>query len=93
MQSTGFFWIALVSVVVAQVAIVAAAARRPRVVHTDNAIPLPHRAAEVAWALMPAVMLALVLLLTWNAIRLGQADRAPVPAPGIVIEPDGARAS
>lgn len=56
----------------------------------DAAIPLPapHRAAEVAWSLIPAVMLALVLLLTWNVIRLQATGAAPTPA--IVIEPGGA---
>jgi heme/copper-type cytochrome/quinol oxidase subunit 2 len=81
------FWVAVAFCVVAQIAITRAAALDPKPVATEGDVPLPHRASEVAWALVPAVMLAMVLLLTWNQIRLsGEAARdlppAAVPAGG-----------
>ncbi len=73
------FWVAVACCVVAQIAITAAALRQPHPADAECEVPMPERATEVAWSLIPAVMLALVLLLTWNAIRLVDAGRA-VPA-------------
>lgn len=38
-------------------------------------VPRPRRGAEIVWALVPAVALALVLVATWHRIR----DAAPAP--------------
>ena len=70
------FWIAVACCAAAQIAIVCAvirAAQRQREPGAESA--LPGRAAEIAWALIPAAMLALVLVLTWHAVR-----EAHVPA-------------
>lgn len=73
------FWVAVACCMLAQIAITAAAARKPHPADSEGDVPIPERAAEVAWSLVPAVMLALVLLLTWNAIRLSDGGR-PAPA-------------
>ena len=74
--ATAIFWVAVACCAIAQVAIVRSAARtasRSAHVHRDGGqaagVPRPHPAAEVAWTLVPAVMLALVLLVTWRALH------------------------
>jgi heme/copper-type cytochrome/quinol oxidase subunit 2 len=72
--TTATFWVAAVACVVAQVAIVrsvlvagAPASRAPE----GGALPGPaavRRSAEVAWAVVPAVALGVVLALTWRAV-------------------------
>jgi hypothetical protein len=81
------FWSAVVCCLAAQIAITAAAARPPRPVEAEGDVPLPHRTAEVAWSLVPAVMLGLVLLLTWNALRLGQAEPTAPAVDAVLVEP------
>lgn len=73
------FWVAAVICAVAQVAIVRSVfvARAP--LGADDGSPPssspgapigpPRRAAEVAWAVVPALALVAVLVLTWQAVR------------------------
>lgn len=74
------FWVAAVACAVAQVAIVRSVfvARAPHGTGDGSPGPLsshkapmaaPRRAAEVAWAVVPALALAAVLVLTWRAVR------------------------
>jgi hypothetical protein len=42
-------------------------------------VPRPRRAAELAWALIPAALVAVVLAFTWQAIR---AAEGPAREPG-----------
>lgn len=72
------FWVAAVACAVAQVAIVrsvfvaraplGAADEAPR---SSHGVPMaaPRRAAEVVWAVVPALALVAVLVLTWRAVR------------------------
>jgi heme/copper-type cytochrome/quinol oxidase subunit 2 len=67
--TTATFWVAAVACVVAQVAIVRSVlvARAPE----GGALPGPaavRRSAEVAWAVVPAVALGVVLAFTWRAL-------------------------
>jgi heme/copper-type cytochrome/quinol oxidase subunit 2 len=73
------FWLAVVCCVVAQGAIVRSALRTP-VQHTEPGleVPRPRRAIEIAWTVLPAIGLALVLLFTWRAIH---------PSPGAIRPP------
>jgi heme/copper-type cytochrome/quinol oxidase subunit 2 len=79
------FWAAAAACVVAQVAIVRSVvvARAPE----GGDIPRPAarpRAPEIAWAVVPAIALALVLVLTWRELHPAPAA-APArgaPAPG-----------
>ncbi len=70
----GLFWAAVVCCVVAQVAIFRsiAATRSTSARSTGAAGSGPSRtrsAAEVAWAVIPAIALAAVLFATWRAIH------------------------
>lgn len=77
------FWIAVACCVVAQVAIVWAALRPPaRVPESGADVPRPRRAIEIAWTVLPAVGLAIVLVATWHAIH-----RPAVPSrPPLTLE-------
>ena len=73
------FWVAVASCTVAQIAILrsifttspegapAAAPGAPRI----------HRAMEIVWAILPAIALAGVLLLTWRAMHREREAHAP----------------
>jgi heme/copper-type cytochrome/quinol oxidase subunit 2 len=64
------FWVAALACVVAQGAIVRSVlvARAPTL-PAEARIVQPRRAVEVAWTLVPAVALALVLALTWRTLH------------------------
>jgi heme/copper-type cytochrome/quinol oxidase subunit 2 len=74
--SDAIFWLAAACCVFAQAAIVRSALRA-RAQRPDGSAS-PSRPIEVAWTIVPAVMLALVLVLTWRALH---------PAPGFTIVP------
>jgi heme/copper-type cytochrome/quinol oxidase subunit 2 len=64
------FWIAMVCCVVAQIAILRSALARHRPpVDAPATLPPLRRGLELVWALLPAVALAVVLLLTWRAVH------------------------
>ena len=67
------FWIAVLSSVIAETAILRAILRvraaHPSVPPTGAALPRVRRGAEILWAVLPALLLALVLVLTWRAMR------------------------
>jgi heme/copper-type cytochrome/quinol oxidase subunit 2 len=77
------FWLAVVCCVVAQAAIVRSALRTP-VQHPEPGVevPRPRRAIEIAWTVLPAIGLALVLIMTWRAIH----PRAGASQPPIIFE-------
>lgn len=67
------FWIAAACCVVAELAILKSllfgrAARADRLEGRPVTAPRPKRETEVAWAILPAVGLLLVLYLTWRAV-------------------------
>jgi heme/copper-type cytochrome/quinol oxidase subunit 2 len=74
------FWLAVACCVVAQAAIVRSALARRSPIAGGAAMPPLRRPVEVAWTLVPAVILALVLVLTWRAIH-GPSDLMIVDAP------------
>ena len=63
------FWIAAALCVIAEIAILRAAFI-PRS-HASESGPIPHspRGAEMIWAVIPAIALALLLGATWRAIH------------------------
>ncbi len=65
------FWIAAVACVVAEIAILRStyAARR---VEKSNLVPSSSRGGEITWAILPAVMLAFLLAVTWRRVESGQ---------------------
>jgi hypothetical protein len=63
------FWIAVACCTVAQLAIIRSAVVSPaRPTDSGGTSPI-RRAAEIAWAVIPGVALAIVLLFTWQAMH------------------------
>ena len=73
------FAIAVVVSVIAHVAILTSVVRRAATV-ADAGVPRPGRFAEIAWALIPALALALVLTATWARVQ----ERAAPPPDAIM---------
>jgi heme/copper-type cytochrome/quinol oxidase subunit 2 len=73
--SDAIFWLAAACCVFAQAAIVRSALRA-RAQRPDGSAS-PSRPIEVVWTIVPAIMLAVVLVLTWRALH-------PAAAPTIV---------
>lgn len=83
------FWVAVVSCVVAQVAIVRSVLRM-RGAMTASGMTRPRVAGEIAWVIVPAVALVIVLVLTWRAIHppAAAADSAgPTPTHAAALAP------
>jgi heme/copper-type cytochrome/quinol oxidase subunit 2 len=77
------FWIAVACCFVAQVALLRSALVAPMVQPSDRNLPVPSRGREVAWTVVPAIGLAVLLWATWHRIRDGE-DRRPA-APAVVV--------
>ncbi len=63
------FWTAAVCCLVAQVAIIRSTLRPHVPAPAGRQVPRPRTAVEVAWVLLPALVLAGVFVLTWHAIH------------------------
>jgi heme/copper-type cytochrome/quinol oxidase subunit 2 len=84
--TTALFWLSVVVAVIAELAIVAATVRasRPHEVSDVPAIaegetgtlPSPRRGLEVLWAVIPALALAALFVLTWRAMNPSAEDGA-----------------
>ena len=74
------FWVAVVCCAVAQWFILRGAMGVHAAPPGGGLVPATRRAAEAAWAVVPAVALALVLAATWRAIHPGHpAGSTPAP--------------
>jgi heme/copper-type cytochrome/quinol oxidase subunit 2 len=63
------FWIAAACCAVAQVALIWSAIRAPMSGSTESAsMRMPSRASEIAWTIVPAIGLALLLVFSWRAV-------------------------
>jgi heme/copper-type cytochrome/quinol oxidase subunit 2 len=63
------FWIAVAWCVVAQLAIVRSVVISPARVGDNSPTSAARRAAEIGWAVLPGVALAVVLVFTWRAMH------------------------
>ena len=63
------FWIAVAFCAVAQVAIVQSVIVSPARAPEHTPASATRRAVEIAWAILPGVALAIVLVFTWRAIH------------------------
>ena len=63
------FWIAVACCVVAQLAIVRSVLISPARVPDSQPTSAGRRIVEIAWAVLPGIALAFVLLLTWRAMH------------------------
>jgi heme/copper-type cytochrome/quinol oxidase subunit 2 len=80
------FWLAVVSCVVAQGAIFRAVLAPHPATAQNEPVPRPRTGAEVAWALIPALGLALVLVLTWRAMHSpGRVERMRLSGPSAEV--------
>jgi heme/copper-type cytochrome/quinol oxidase subunit 2 len=70
---------AVVASLLAHVAILASVVRRASKVEDAN-VPRPHLTTEIIWALIPALVLALVFTATWSRVR------EPAPQPGTIMK-------
>jgi heme/copper-type cytochrome/quinol oxidase subunit 2 len=75
--ASAIFWIAAACCVVAQVALIHSAIRAPMPGSPESAsMRMPSRASEIAWTIVPAIGLAVLLVFTWRATH-----RPEVPSP------------
>jgi heme/copper-type cytochrome/quinol oxidase subunit 2 len=64
------FWLCVAVCLVAQVALIVSAIRAPMSGSTESAsMRMPSRASEVAWTVVPAIALAVLLVFTWRETR------------------------
>jgi hypothetical protein len=74
------FAVCVAACLVAHVAIVRSVLRA-RGVASDPGVPRPRLVVEIAWALVPALALALVLTATWSKVQ----DHAGAPTPSLLM--------
>ena len=70
------FWIAVLCCAVAQLAILHSVVGSPARVAGSEPTSRARRAAEIAWAVIPGVALAIVLAFTWRAMHAMHAMHA-----------------
>jgi heme/copper-type cytochrome/quinol oxidase subunit 2 len=67
--TTTLFWVAVGSCAIGQMALIWSAVRAPMSGSTESAsMRMPSRASEVAWTIVPAIALAVLLVFTWRAV-------------------------
>jgi hypothetical protein len=81
------FWTAAACCFLAQVALVQSAVRSPMAGSRDTAaVVMPRRSSEIAWSIVPAIALALVLAFTWRAMHPTVRHEMHLPAGHRMIE-------
>lgn len=73
------FWVAVVCCAVAQWFIVRGTVAALGAPSGSAAAHGSHRSLEIAWAVLPAILLAVTLAATWRAIRTERADADTAP--------------
>ena len=63
------FVVCVAACVAAHVAILRSVIRSRAIVASDANVPRPNLLVEIAWALVPAIVLAFVLTATWARVR------------------------
>ncbi len=74
------FWVGVVSCAIAQIAILRSVLRTRRARETGPRVPQPRFAVEVAWAVVPAIALAMLLVATWRTMHPGSSAARPTAA-------------
>ena len=72
------FWVAVACCAIAQIAIIRSVLLVKPIESPSETVPIARRASEVAWAVLPAVMLALVFWATWRAVHTLHIDARAV---------------
>jgi hypothetical protein len=86
------FWAAVALCAVAQVGILRPLVTPRRGPAPSAHVPVARRGTEVLWAVVPAVGLTLLLLVTWRAIHPRPATGPAPTAPALTMLLDGAAA-
>ena len=64
------FWVAATCCLVAQFALIVSAVRSPMDGSAESAgVAMPRRSGEIAWTIVPAIGLAVLLVFTWRAVH------------------------
>ena len=72
--SSALFWISAICCLVAQVALIVSAVRAPMQGSPESAsMRMPSRHSEIAWTIVPAIGLVVLLVFTWRAANRPQA--------------------
>jgi len=71
LMATALFWVAAAFCLVAQLALVWSAIRAPMPGNAEAPVKMPRRATEIAWTVVPALALAVLLVFTWRAMQPG----------------------
>jgi hypothetical protein len=77
--STVLFFACAAAIVVAQMLILRLALSSETAIHGDARLPRSRRAAELTWAFLPALGLALVLWMTWREVQQSPDISPPTP--------------
>lgn len=85
------FWIAALGCIVAELAILRSSFAETGA-HSSALVPVSSRRTELAWTIVPAIGLAVLLAFTWNEMKAASTHRQAVPgaapgAPGHVHTP------
>ena len=73
-SNAALFWIAAACCAVAQIALIMSAIRAPMTGSTaSSSLRMPSRASEIAWTVVPAVGLAILLVFTWRETHRARA--------------------
>jgi heme/copper-type cytochrome/quinol oxidase subunit 2 len=65
--NSALFWIAAACCAIAQIALIVSAVRAPMTGSAESAsVRMPGRASEIAWTVVPAIGLAVLLVFTWR---------------------------
>jgi heme/copper-type cytochrome/quinol oxidase subunit 2 len=68
--ASAIFWIAAACCAVAQIALIASAVRSPMPGSAESAkVAMPRRSREIAWTIVPAIALTILLVFTWRAMQ------------------------
>jgi heme/copper-type cytochrome/quinol oxidase subunit 2 len=66
--ASALFWVCTGCCIVAQIALIASAIRAPMEGSPESAsMRMPSRSREIAWTVLPAIGLAVLLVFTWRA--------------------------
>lgn len=76
-----FFYACAAAIAVAQLFILRLALSGEVAVPRDATLPRSRRGAELTWAFLPAIGLALVLWMTWREVSQSPAVAPPTPSP------------
>lgn len=81
------FWIAAIACVIAEAAILRSTYVSRRV-EKSSLVPAARRSGEIAWAIIPALGLSVLLVFTWHKVQTRRA-RPDNMAPGMMMDHQG----